>query len=416
MRRSPVARSVRWRKAFRCSGARRRRCSRRRARSTRPAGRSPCSPMRSDLDRAGAPGAKFSRCGAISRNTSCPTAAARPRSRSRRPGSRWSPHHRTARRLDHLALAQRPRLARRDSRAPALEHLDALVDALVLPRAHRRPHRGARTALRDAARRPARRCAQILRAVEAHRDREAPLRPVDGVQRRADLRQVVRAGAHDELVVLPGQRAAGFEQRPQDRNHLLGGAMPQRNHFERALREAPGDATTASSRRPEARRIRVSGCSPCAVRTRLPELWSAIYCIYIIFLVHRMRQRSARRLCAVLSRRAPPPRAERSEALLQALLALGVDYRYGGKSPVTGFDCSGLVAHVYQEAWGIRLPPNDRGAEPGGRAGESSGTAGGRSRVLRHAEAPVLARRHLPRRRQVRARAEDRRAGARSNR
>jgi cell wall-associated NlpC family hydrolase len=53
---------------------------------------------------------------------------------------------------------------------------------------------------------------------------------------------------------------------------------------------------------------------------------------------------------------APVPRAERSEALLQALLALGVDYRYGGHSPVTGFDCSGLVAHVYREAWGIRLP------------------------------------------------------------
>ena len=58
---------------------------------------------------------------------------------------------------------------------------------------------------------------------------------------------------------------------------------------------------------------------------------------------------------------APAPRAERSEALLQALLALGVDYKYGGKSPVTGFDCSGLVAHVYREAWGIELPLNARG-------------------------------------------------------
>ena len=49
-------------------------------------------------------------------------------------------------------------------------------------------------------------------------------------------------------------------------------------------------------------------------------------------------------------------RAERAEALLQALLALGLDYRYGGNSRETGFDCSGLVAHVYQEAWGIRMP------------------------------------------------------------
>lgn len=53
-----------------------------------------------------------------------------------------------------------------------------------------------------------------------------------------------------------------------------------------------------------------------------------------------------------------PPRAQRTEALLQTLLALGLDYRYGGNSPVTGFDCSGLVAHVYREAWGIRLPHN----------------------------------------------------------
>ena len=55
---------------------------------------------------------------------------------------------------------------------------------------------------------------------------------------------------------------------------------------------------------------------------------------------------------------APAPRAERSEALLQALLALGLDYRYGGKTPVTGFDCSGLVAHIYRQAWGMRLPHN----------------------------------------------------------
>jgi len=63
---------------------------------------------------------------------------------------------------------------------------------------------------------------------------------------------------------------------------------------------------------------------------------------------------------------APVPRAERSEALLQALLSLGVDYRYGGNSPVTGFDCSGLVAHVYQQAWGIRLPHNTKAQSQAG--------------------------------------------------
>ena len=69
---------------------------------------------------------------------------------------------------------------------------------------------------------------------------------------------------------------------------------------------------------------------------------------------------------------APPPAparasaAERSEALLQAISALGVDYRYGGRNPATGFDCSGLVAHVYQEAWGVRLPRDTRGQSEAG--------------------------------------------------
>ena len=51
-------------------------------------------------------------------------------------------------------------------------------------------------------------------------------------------------------------------------------------------------------------------------------------------------------------------RGQRTEALLQVLLALGIDYRPGGASPVTGFDCSGLVSHVYLVAWGIKLPRN----------------------------------------------------------
>jgi cell wall-associated NlpC family hydrolase len=54
--------------------------------------------------------------------------------------------------------------------------------------------------------------------------------------------------------------------------------------------------------------------------------------------------------------RRPASSADRSEALLIALMALGVDYRSGGRSSATGFDCSGLVAHVYEEAYGIRLP------------------------------------------------------------
>jgi cell wall-associated NlpC family hydrolase len=48
----------------------------------------------------------------------------------------------------------------------------------------------------------------------------------------------------------------------------------------------------------------------------------------------------------------------RDELVQQALAALGVSYRRGGESPAVGFDCSGLVVHVYKEALGLSLPHN----------------------------------------------------------
>ena len=72
-----------------------------------------------------------------------------------------------------------------------------------------------------------------------------------------------------------------------------------------------------------------------------------------------------------------PVGPERAEALLQVLLTLGVDYRNGGNSPASGFDCSGLVAHVFREAYGIRLPHNARAqSELGARVSLSELRAG----------------------------------------
>ena len=47
---------------------------------------------------------------------------------------------------------------------------------------------------------------------------------------------------------------------------------------------------------------------------------------------------------------------DRYRPVVQALEAVGIKYRYGGRSPETGFDCSGLIAHVFERAWGIALP------------------------------------------------------------
>lgn len=57
-----------------------------------------------------------------------------------------------------------------------------------------------------------------------------------------------------------------------------------------------------------------------------------------------------------------------AEIVLRTLALMGVPYRAGGHSPDTGMDCSGLVRHVFQEAFGMALP---RRSEEMGRIGEA---------------------------------------------
>ena len=52
-----------------------------------------------------------------------------------------------------------------------------------------------------------------------------------------------------------------------------------------------------------------------------------------------------------------PQEASRIEVLLRrAMGLLGTPYRWGGTSPDSGFDCSGLVNYVFRTALGIELP------------------------------------------------------------
>ncbi len=43
-----------------------------------------------------------------------------------------------------------------------------------------------------------------------------------------------------------------------------------------------------------------------------------------------------------------------------ALGLIGVNYRWGGDTPETGLDCSGLVRYVFQQVTGVTLPHNSK--------------------------------------------------------
>ena len=45
-----------------------------------------------------------------------------------------------------------------------------------------------------------------------------------------------------------------------------------------------------------------------------------------------------------------------SEVVMNAMGLLGVRYRFGGNTPETGLDCSGLVQLVFKESFGLVLP------------------------------------------------------------
>ena len=49
--------------------------------------------------------------------------------------------------------------------------------------------------------------------------------------------------------------------------------------------------------------------------------------------------------------------SDRERPVMHALETVGIKYRLGGRSPETGFDCSGLITHVFERAWGVLLPP-----------------------------------------------------------
>lgn len=48
--------------------------------------------------------------------------------------------------------------------------------------------------------------------------------------------------------------------------------------------------------------------------------------------------------------------AQADEVAIYAVGLVGTPYRYGGNTPDSGFDCSGLIGHVYQSRAGLAPP------------------------------------------------------------
>ena len=45
-----------------------------------------------------------------------------------------------------------------------------------------------------------------------------------------------------------------------------------------------------------------------------------------------------------------------NDVTIYAMSLVGTPYRHGGNTPQSGFDCSGLIGHVYQSRTGVRTP------------------------------------------------------------
>jgi cell wall-associated NlpC family hydrolase len=56
-----------------------------------------------------------------------------------------------------------------------------------------------------------------------------------------------------------------------------------------------------------------------------------------------------------------------NEVAIYALDLIGTGYRFGGKNPEAGLDCSGMVSYIYREAAGIKISGSAADIAKGGK-------------------------------------------------
>lgn len=107
-------------------------------------------------------------------------------------------------------------------------------------------------------------------------------------------------------------------------------------------------------------------CSPAAApsaRRRSATLPAALLCLCALALAGcggPEQVRPAPPSQRTWSTAAPQNPAAANAILMRALGLVGTPYRYGGNTPESGFDCSGLVNYVYRDMLDLRLPRTSR--------------------------------------------------------
>jgi len=120
----------------------------------------------------------------------------------------------------------------------------------------------------------------------------------------------------------------------------------------------------------------------CAIRLRLPAVATAarlpLVCAAALLLAACAGTPSRH---ASLSRAPGKPMIDPSAGLeeisIQAMSLVGTPYRYGGNTPDSGFDCSGLVRYVVGRAANVNLPRTTEAMGTRGSALDRSEVASG---------------------------------------